>query len=112
MPLTAFVRRLCAAACAATACAALFLIRPAAAPPAESPPAAEPAAQPAKETPPAVLGCFEGRLALYRAGHAAPDEVYDVFVASLPPAEQEALAAGLPVTSEDELQRLLEDYTY
>lgn len=59
----------------------------------------------------AIVGEWEGRLAVFPARGAAPTEVYDVFISSLPPAEQEALAAGIPVFDEVSLGRLLEDYT-
>lgn len=59
----------------------------------------------------AYVGQWEGKLAVFRTEGAPPEEVYDLFVASLPAAEQEALAAGIPVYDEVALQQLLEDYT-
>ena len=59
----------------------------------------------------AVVGVWEGRLAVFSPSDDAPTAVHDVFVASLPAAEQEALRVGIPVYSEAALQRLLEDYT-
>ncbi|MBE6767814.1 MAG: hypothetical protein E7549_02745 [Ruminococcaceae bacterium] len=61
--------------------------------------------------PHAVVGVFEGRLAVFSPHGDTPAAVYDVFVSSLPAAEQEALYVGIPVYSETALQRLLEDYT-
>lgn len=58
-----------------------------------------------------TLGVWEGRLALFLPGSEAPDEVYDVFIASLPDEEQEKLTRGIPVPDQQTLERLLEDYT-
>ncbi len=59
----------------------------------------------------AVVGVWEGRLAVFSPSGDEPRTVYDVFVSSLPTAEQEALRVGIPVYSETALQRLIEDYT-
>ncbi len=59
----------------------------------------------------AVVGSFEGRLAVFSPNENTPHTVYDVFLSSLPAAEQEALQAGIPVYTETALQRLIEDYT-
>jgi len=58
-----------------------------------------------------TVGVFEGRLAVFAGQSNTPQTVYDVFVSSLPSAEQEALHRGIPVQTETALQRLLEDYT-
>lgn len=44
-------------------------------------------------------------------GQSRPDQVFDVYVASLPAEEQERLHQGIPVYDDKELQRLLEGYT-
>ena len=80
--------------------------------PAKTSPATSPTEVTAPTIPPyAVVGAWEGQLAVFRAGEAAPSEVHDVFIASLPKAEQTALESGISVYDEVELQRLLEDYT-
>jgi len=56
------------------------------------------------------LGVYDGKLALFRNGSAYPAEIYEIYAGSLPQADQEALAAGIPVTDEAELTKLLEDY--
>lgn len=93
--------------------AALIRSQPVAQPPvAETPPTGEhEVASTTAPTPYAYVGEWEGRLAVFRTKSTAPEEVYDVFLASLPPAEQQALADGIPVYDEVELQGLLEDYT-
>lgn len=58
-----------------------------------------------------VLGEWNGKLALFVGGNPVPDEVFDVYLVSLPEEEQERLTAGIPVADETELARLLEDYT-
>lgn len=59
----------------------------------------------------AYLGEWEGRLAVFRTPDAPPEEVCDVFLATLPAEEQRLLRARIPTYSEEELRRLLEDYT-
>lgn len=59
-----------------------------------------------------VLRDWHGRLAVFREGSAAPEQVYDeVAVATLPPAEQQRLQQGVIVSDRVMLRRLLEDYT-
>ena len=57
------------------------------------------------------LRSWEGKLALFTGDNPAPDEVYDVYIQSLPPEEQERLNAGIAVDTEEELAGWLEDYT-
>lgn len=61
--------------------------------------------------PHAIVGTWDGRLAVFSPHKETPHTVYDVFISSLPATEQEALRAGIPVYSETALQRLIEDYT-
>ena len=56
------------------------------------------------------LGIWEGRLALYSSSEPDPLEVYDIWLASLPPQEQQRLAAGITVPDEKTLTALLTDY--
>ncbi len=58
----------------------------------------------------ATLGLYDGKLALFRNGSAYPAEIYEIYAGSLPEADREALAAGIPVADEAELAELLEDY--
>ena len=58
-----------------------------------------------------ILGQWNGTLAIFVAGGQTPDEVYDVYVSTLPAEEQTRLRDGIPIYSEEELARLLEDYT-
>ena len=64
-----------------------------------------------RTVPYAVVGEFEGKLAVFRNNTESPSEVLDVYIASLPESEQTALKHGIATHSEIELQRLLEDYT-
>ena len=57
------------------------------------------------------LGVYQGRLALFLGDGRYPNEIYDIRIRSLPPKDREKLAKGLPVASEEELFRLLEDYS-
>ena len=59
-----------------------------------------------------VLRDWQGRLAVFREGAAAPEQVYeDVAVATLPPAEQQRLRQGVIAPDRSALCRLLEDHT-
>ena len=58
----------------------------------------------------AVLGVFEGKLALFVGESPYPNIVYDFFVRNLPPEDQIRLSEGIFVSSESELESLLEDF--
>lgn len=94
--------------------AALVAARREPAPP--SPPASTGAASagvsaPVSQTVAYRIGVWEGKLAVFLAGSPSPDEVFDVYVSTLPPEEQRRLEAGIEITDEVELARRLEDYT-
>ena len=57
-----------------------------------------------------LLGASSGRLALWQDGDALPLKVYPCAVSSLPIPDQQALMAGIPIGSQRELARLLEDF--
>lgn len=57
-----------------------------------------------------ILGIHNGYVALWDSGASAPAQVYSIPAENLPPADQRALAKGIPVTDQAALQRLLEDY--
>ena len=57
-----------------------------------------------------TLGVFEGRLALF-CDSDTPKEVYDVWVAALPPKEQARLAKGIPAPTREAFLALLQEYT-
>ena len=58
-----------------------------------------------------TIGGWQGKLAVYVGGSNTPRDVYDIYISSFPPQEQEKLTAGIPVQNEEELNSLLEDYT-
>lgn len=58
-----------------------------------------------------TLGVWQGQLAVFKNAASSPCKIYDVAVAALPVEEQTRLQNGIAVTSERELQALLEDYT-
>lgn len=58
----------------------------------------------------AMLGIFEGKLALYRGESPYPNVVYEFFVRNLPQEDQNRLSEGIFVSSERELEILLEDF--
>ena len=58
-----------------------------------------------------IVGEWEGRLAVFAEGRQTPDQVYDVYISTLPEEEQKRLEAGIPASDEKELASLLEDYT-
>lgn len=57
-----------------------------------------------------LLGTHEGFVALWRDDAPIPAEVFPYRAESLPPADQQALKRGIRIRSEEELDRLLEDY--
>lgn len=71
----------------------------------------EEAAVLAEEEPKAmVLGTFEGKLALFIGESPYPNRIFDFFVRNLPPEDQNLLSEGIKIASEEELEKLLEDY--
>ena len=56
------------------------------------------------------LGVFEGKLALYIGKSPYPNIVYDFLTRTLPEEDQKRLLSGIEVSSETELQSLLEDF--
>lgn len=54
---------------------------------------------------------YEGKVAVTRAGEAQPYQVYDTYISSLPEIDQQQLRQGIPIYSEEELRRAIEDYT-
>ena len=67
--------------------------------------------------PPAPTGYlrdYHGRVAFFEpeADPESPEQVYDIYTRLLPESDVLALQAGVKVSSEEELERLLEDYGY
>ena len=57
-----------------------------------------------------ILGSYNGYVALFQQGRAAPLQVFPYSVTSLPPADQALLKKGIPIGRRKQLQMLLEDY--
>ncbi len=68
-------------------------------------------AQESPQTAQYILKGYYNQIAVYETGDETPIRILDVPVSSLPYAEQSALRNGLQVSSLEELQRLIEDYT-
>ncbi len=57
-----------------------------------------------------VLGSWKGYVALFHRDAQEPRQIFPVMVESLPQADQDALAEGIIVRNDRDLQQLLEDY--
>lgn len=57
-----------------------------------------------------ILGEYDGRVAAFRSGCETPIQITDTAVASLPEEEAQMLRKGIPAATEEDLQRLIEDY--
>ena len=57
-----------------------------------------------------VLGSYRGFVALFDEGNKEPRQIFPYKTESLPLADQQALAKGIPVPSEKALAHMLEDY--
>ena len=57
-----------------------------------------------------VLGVFEGKLALFAGKSPYPNIVYDFLIRTLPKEDQKRLEEGITVSSQNELDSLLEDF--
>lgn len=69
-----------------------------------------PAPQQAASAAPYLLKDHGGRLAVFAPGADEPLRVYEVYTHLLPEQDVAALQAGIPVESEERLDRLLEDF--
>ncbi|WP_394962747.1 BofC C-terminal domain-containing protein [Candidatus Allofournierella excrementigallinarum] len=59
---------------------------------------------------PYILKDHGGRLAVFASEGGEPLQVYDVYIHLLPEGDVAALQKGIPVESEERLDRLLEDF--
>lgn len=57
-----------------------------------------------------ILGSYRGFVALFDEGSTEPRQIYPYKTESLPLADQQELAKGIPVPSEKALTHMLEDY--
>lgn len=57
-----------------------------------------------------ILGSWKGYVAIFEKDSAEPRQIFPTQVASLPLSDQTALAAGIIVRNQRDLNRLLEDY--
>ena len=53
---------------------------------------------------------YDGMVAVFRGGSNLPDEILDCPLDSLPPEEIQRVKEGIPVSSEQELQKLIEAF--
>ena len=58
-----------------------------------------------------LLKEYEGKLAVYYYGASKPQEVFEVYISTLPEYDQKQLSRGLPVKDYEELLIRLEDYS-
>lgn len=58
-----------------------------------------------------VIKEYKGRIALFVNNNELPKETYEIFTSSLPSEDAEKIRKGITVTNENDLQRILEDYT-
>lgn len=79
---------------------------------------AEPESQPAPSSsqnaasaePSYLLGEYNGRVSVLSPDTREPEMIFDIFVRTLPDADQELLRQGIRVATYEELTRLIEDY--
>lgn len=57
-----------------------------------------------------LLKDYGGRLAVYRPGEDTPIKVYEVYTHLLPETDLENLRTGIGLETEEDLDRLLEDF--
>ena len=56
------------------------------------------------------LGVYDGKVALMRGGHSIPVQIYDRDASLYPQDAQKALADGIPIRSQRQLEQLLESF--
>lgn len=64
-----------------------------------------------KHEPKYVFSQYKGRLALFQRDFAMPVEIFDVYLNAFPQEEQERILAGISAESDEEIQKIIEDYT-
>ena len=64
----------------------------------------------AAEPPAYTLGEDSGKLALFKTGESAPVTRYEIYTGLLPEQDVAALQEGIPVATQKELRRYLEDF--
>ncbi len=57
-----------------------------------------------------LLGCHQGRIALWKDANPNPVQVFPYHITFLPAADQQLLMEGIYASNELELAQLLEDY--
>lgn len=57
-----------------------------------------------------LLGSYNGYIALWKQGSTQPLQVFPYSIQSLPPADQARLQQGIPISSWEQLQMLIQDY--
>lgn len=58
-----------------------------------------------------TLSEYDGKVALYRRGCETPIEIFDVYLSTLPDEARSQLAVGITASSDEEAEKLIEDYT-
>ena len=58
-----------------------------------------------------TLTQYEGKLALFKRGYSMPVEIYDVYLSSLPDSERGKIESGITAQSDEEILKIIEDYT-
>lgn len=54
---------------------------------------------------------YNGKIALFKRGYSMPVEIFDVNTNSLPQSDRELILVGVTAYSDEEAQKLVEDYT-
>lgn len=54
---------------------------------------------------------YNGKIALFKRGYSMPVEIFDVNTNSLPQSDRELIIVGVTAYSDEEAQKLVEDYT-
>ncbi|MBQ4042410.1 MAG: hypothetical protein IJD06_00320 [Clostridia bacterium] len=80
--------------------------------PSESTPVREPSAVYAAPAPAlCILREYEQKIGIFEEGQRTPFQILDVYVFTLPAADQKALQHGIRISSEKELLARIEDFT-
>ena len=54
---------------------------------------------------------YNGKITLFKRGYSMPVEIFDVNTNSLPQSDRELIIVGVTAYSDEEAQKLVEDYT-
>lgn len=58
-----------------------------------------------------ILKDYNGKLAIFYEDTQIPYKIFDIFISNLPKKDREAIKSGIKASGDEELEKLISDYT-